>query len=361
MLPNKEGEACRYSAELKLGRIATLQVVAEVRAGESKQIDGRLHRWIEVWVEYGEQGAMLLVDEDAYTNEKRFVVSQGWYQLNDEVFDFAGGDATVAEESLRWLEKPTSKDLFKPHDVLALLFDADLPSVAETVKGLRSKIPQKVGEANAKRKPEVCVITETAASQKTFVGKRIVLDSDVFPFEMQFSREIPFGFGLVSLTLQDFQIGTQLMKASNKPSLFGGEIEMRKRASLTQAKLDNKDVRAWTINGQTIVRQFNRYLNGKVRLNNDPSSTKFSETIDWDSLSRSDRAWIFATQGHDWDCLKKLRKQRPRALIKTWGTSGVNLHLLWDDGDQGEEIRVEKRSLSPRDRTYEKEVLARIR
>ena len=158
LLPEKEGEACRYSAELRYGSTTPFTVEANVRAGEATEINERRYRWIEVRLPSSEQGAMVLIDEDAYRNHGRFLVKEGWYQLNDQAFDFAKGDATVAEESLSWLEKPAVQNQFKVHEVLTLLFNADLPSTQEWVRNLRSEIPMRISRAKAKRRPKLCMI-----------------------------------------------------------------------------------------------------------------------------------------------------------------------------------------------------------
>ena len=362
LLPETEGEKCRYSAEVKLGPTARLTVEADVRSGELKDIDGRRHRWIEVWMPRGEQGAMLLIDEDAYRNQGRFVVKEGWYRLNDEAFDFANGDATVAEESLRWLEKPVARDSFKVHEVLALLFNADMPSVQERVKELRSEIPMKIGQAKAKRKPRPCTIEALGPAQDTFRGYEWVLvsdDTDAFPFTIQFSREIPFGFGLVELTLPGFEISTKLVESkSNASPLLGSEVDMREMAARTQSKLDEINVHAFSIDGKTMVRQFKGYLRAAVRLSSDPESKNGWKGFDWDSLSPSDRAWIFRTQGHDWDYLRMQGVRTTRALIHDWPTSGETIILLDEDGRRIDDVPNRLPSLL--DREYEKEVREKI-
>ncbi len=317
-LPSEEGEFARYKGTVQWGATpelaVELAVEVVVRAGKSELVDRRVCRWIELAVSSGDartseritEKVALLVDELAYQDQREFVIERGWHELGGETFDFNGGDAESAEDSIAWLKDSPAPVRFRVHQVLTLLFDAQLPS-SGLVRNLRILIAGSIVEDEAERKPKPWVFGDIPAREpiEGFQVEVKPTHEHGLDYTIGWSQHVPFGFVSVSLALPGhIEVQTTLNEfGTGHDQLLGSHEELSQRATATTKKLEEMGVRMWVIddNETRIVGIYESYFDGQVTLRTrDSAGNDAPQEVSFADLVGADQEWILATQSREW-------------------------------------------------------------
>ncbi|KAA5543238.1 serine/threonine protein kinase [Roseiconus nitratireducens] len=367
-LPETEGDWSRHRGSVRFGRHPELTLSSTVRAGKLQNIDGRPHRWIEVAIESGLTGQLLsaervklLIDEQAYQQQRQFIVRKGWHELGWEVYDFQDGDSALTEQMHCWIHRRPSHPRLTVHEVLSMLFDAKFPS-AGRLQDARPSLAGLIVKASANRTAKRCVIETPGSAQKSFHGYHwTVTPPETTPekqsvtYDLYRSQEVPFGFAHVRLNVPgQFEVNLELLDCgSDLAPLTADEAALAKTARETQEKLSRAGVFQWSVAGQKrTIGRYSHYHAGDVVIDTWGPATMDrlpplrELAIPFEQLDEQAKRWIADNQMRTWTSTNGEISQR--ALLDAV-IDAKTVRLRYDDFSLH---LVDTTRLSKQDRDY---------
>lgn len=337
-LPAKDGAKAKYRLTVRRGGKEQVFEVS-LRTADASQV-GISQRWLEidvnsksVEVEFNEQA--LLSIEDLRDKKGVLAVQSGYLRNQKEVFSFeAGGDREAIELGLLKLGKKSANSLLTVHDVLALMFNAELKASRE-IGGLRTK----VSGLRAERK--FAFIDIVLRDLRHLPGEEWKLPTapgspPVYLFTR--SRELPFDFNTIDFNLPGvFELRCELVEftagdevAPSLLSVTSSELELsaqQTRTRITAAEQDPnwREWRSATPGGWREWAEFGGELKDRTVLLKCKRESKLEvKSISPQSLRPEDREWI--AEGRYWNAPDE-RDFPKRATFVTRGPLRVELKL----------------------------------
>lgn len=367
LLPPAEGALAKYLGSLERDGQPSIDFEAQLRMGGTEQEKGVDLRVLEIrtvtfpplnGARHVEE-ATLRIDPKRY-QAGEFRIEDGWFQTDGETFQFEpGGDLTKAEDGLLMLGKRLPDNRFSVHDLLGLMFGAQLRASAGVGK-LRTDVRRKLLTTGRHRDFEEAQFPRrgrpSLTADRWIIPKR---DGLQLNYEIVRSRMVPFDFCRVDFEIsqpQKFKLVTGLDDDQERdaPSLFAGtnlptELSYGTTRRRIDGKASNPNKKVWRdVAGKLI--EFAEFAGttldatgkrvDKVLLQSEGGELiqkKLSE------LSSADQEWV--AQGRYWGG-EKLRRQ----YIHYYLSGGQAMVIL--KSKDGEEQQRAYESFQPADQTW---------
>ena len=259
LLPESEGAMAKYLGTLERNGQPRIDFEAHLRMAGTENKDGTALRVLEIKaVTVPKSGALHVEEARLRINPRlyelrKFRVEDGWFRTLEETFPFEPkGDLTEVEDGLLILGKRPPENRLSVHDILGLMFGAQL-TASEEIGSLRRSVRLKLIEAGLREKFEEAQFPRRNRPSLT-ADRWLVTRRESLPLSYEFirSRQVAFDFCRVDFEItqpQRFKIVTALDDDQERdaPSLFAEmrlESDAATKSKIAGMNLD-PNVKVW--------------------------------------------------------------------------------------------------------------------